>query len=108
MSPKINHRGFPHFAWPRPLQPLSPDYTTICPAYPAVCAPAKLPAPYGAPALPSSLTSVMRRPIGASPDAERHETYAYGVYGAQPVNKHVVGVAAMSASDIVPICPCAP
>ena len=25
------------------------------------------------------------------PDAERYETDAYGVYGALPVNKHVVG-----------------
>ena len=52
--------------------------------------------------------STFMRLLERLPDAERYETDAYGVYGALPVNKHVVGGAAMSASDIVPICPCAP
>ena len=35
--------------------------------------------------------STFMRLLGRLPDAERYETEAYGVYGALPVNKHVVG-----------------
>ena len=35
--------------------------------------------------------SAFMRLLGRLPDAERYEPDAYGVYGALPVNKHVVG-----------------